>query len=55
MDAWIQEGKEEHFRTFEIDGETFVQESLFEMNSEDGKLFRNEESIDEKDIEDREF
>ena len=55
VDAWIQEGKEEHFRTFEIDGETFVQESLFEMNSEDGKLFRNEESIDEKDIEDREF
>lgn len=55
VDAWIQEGKEEHFRTFEIDGETFVQESLFEMNAEDGLAFRNEESIDEKDIEDRGF
>ena len=55
VDAWIKEGKEEHFRTFEIDGETFVQESFFEMNSDDGKLFRNEGSIDEQDIDGREF
>ena len=55
VDAWVKEGKEEHFRTFEIDGETFVQESFFEMNSDDGKLFRDEGSIDEQDIDDREL
>lgn len=55
VDAWIQESREEQFRTFEINGETFVQESLFEMNSEDGKFFRDEMSDVEPDIDDREF
>lgn len=55
MDTWVREGKDEQFRTFEHNGETFVQESFLEMNAEDGLAFRDEGDRDDIEVDDRQL